>query len=350
MRATGGGTGEVARSFFQLSLERALAVHPAHSMVIITREQYVAMVRDECDAFIKTRNDTEAEYLRKTLIILGEPRARHTAVAVLLACALFKSFVRLSDKRTILVLTSDHLIAPLAVFSEDCKSALRLAEQSRFVCFAIKPDFPSTGFGYIETDQSETADNNDGRAVVSFHEKPDAATAARYIERGNYWWNSGMFAFSDATFIDEIKKYSPEIYNAFTMLSKTEPETDKKSAIRTIYRWNERDAVYNAVPSLSIDTGIAEKTQRASCVIARFSWSDVGTWDAFSEEISEEGAQTKIQKIASDNCFVYADIPVALCGVSDLIVVIKNNQALIIKKGTSDLVSLVDKTNDNTRG
>jgi mannose-1-phosphate guanylyltransferase/mannose-6-phosphate isomerase len=320
-------------SFFQMSLERALALRPSGTIFVITRKRFVGLVAEQCAGFINRLDTGDKQFLENSLVIIGEPAAKHTAVAVQCACTYLNTMQQDSGGQSLLVLTSDHIINPMEAFLENCRTACREAESGSFVLFAVKPDFPSTEFGYIQTGIPEPSDKNVCK-ILSFHEKPDAETARKYLAGKNYYWNSGMFAFTVSTFLQEIKKYAPAVYNSFTCAAK--PELTKNKAITAVDQWGGIEEIYQSCPAVSLDKGIAEKTSRASCVVAGFSWNDAGTWDSFAGLVPEPGKNTV--KINSDDCYVYSDIPVALCGVSGLIIAIKNGKAVIMKKGESALI------------
>ncbi|WP_062428833.1 mannose-1-phosphate guanylyltransferase [Treponema endosymbiont of Eucomonympha sp.] len=322
-------------SFFQMAVSRALALKPSGVIMVITRREFVDIAAAECASFASSLPEAERLFLESALVIFGEPEPRHTAAAVECACMFSRSIYDSVDGRTMLVLTSDHIIKPETMFVASCGAALNSVRGDRFVCFGITPDFPATGFGYIKTD-GYASESDSALAVRSFHEKPDEKTARTYIAEGNCWWNSGMFAFMESHYLAEINRFVPELSAAFEPLAASKPELSLKQNIRVIQKWSGLEWAYLASPSISIDNAVAEKTAYASCVPAAFSWSDVGNWDAFVQSIP--CPMHNIVNVESDDCSVYSDIPVALCGVSGLIVVIQDGQALILKKGKSDLV------------
>ncbi len=131
---------------------------------------------------------------------LLEPVGRNTAPAIALAC------FALDAEEIVLVTPSDHLIKDEAAYLEAVEKAEKLAKEDCLVTFGITPQYPETGFGYIEAARV--------KMLLSFKEKPDALTAQTYLDAGNYYWNSGMFCFKAGIFLEELKKYSPEIYKA----------------------------------------------------------------------------------------------------------------------------------------
>jgi mannose-1-phosphate guanylyltransferase len=220
---------------------------------------------------------------------------------------------------------------------ENCRSASLEAQAGYFVCFGIRPTEASVGYGYIKTESE--ASRSSGRNILSFHEKPDMEAAKKYLAEKNYWWNSGMFAFKTETLIEEMRRHTPAVYEAFSPLCTNKPVYTKQNGINSIENWNGLQTAYEKTPSIAVDRALAEKTNRASCIIADFEWQDVGSWDAFCECIPETVEHA--EKIESSDCYVYSDIPVAICGADEIMVIIKNGKALIMKKGKSNLIGKV---------
>jgi mannose-1-phosphate guanylyltransferase len=144
-----------------------------------------------------------------------------------------------------------------------------------------------------------------------------------------------MFAFTASFFFEETRACAPEIADAFSYL-KGVPELAACNKIKRMTEWSGIELAYQKVPSIAIDRAVAEKTKRARCVTARFDWYDVGSWDAFIDRVP--APQENRILVQCDDCYVHSDIPVALCGVSNLTVVIKEGSALILQKGKSSLV------------
>jgi mannose-1-phosphate guanylyltransferase/mannose-6-phosphate isomerase len=324
-------------SFFQMSLKRALLLMPAHSILVITRRDFEAITIAQCQSFLETLSAEQAAFFRERLTVLLEPVPRHTAAAVQYAASYLSSQTeqKESSASSILVLTSDHIISTDEQFVSNCQSAFQSVQENYFVCFAVPPSFPSTGFGYIETGKAVNGQKG-VYEIHSFREKPDEQTAGTFLDKGNYWWNSGMFAFNKDFYMDEIKKYTPELDASFSALSGVKPVTGYCQNVKIVREWAGIESVYDGVVSVSIDTAIAEKTGRSRCVIAEFGWDDVGSWDAFADCIPSR--QENAVLVESDNCSVYSDIPVAVCGVQDVVVAIKDGKALVMRKGKSHLV------------
>ncbi len=329
-------------SFLQESLKRALALKISGKIIVVTRKD----IENECVRQIKTLaercEDTDAKKLLGESIVLAEPSPKHTSAAIMIGVELVQKLENESP-HVFLVLTSDHVISPVKNFVKDCKNAAKMAESGNFVCFAIPPSEPSTGYGYIKAGEDLTGDDFAFR-IENFEEKPELETAIKYLESGNYFWNSGMFSFDGNMFLKEMNQCSPKIYNSFLpVINGKKPVLKQNDGVYTIKSWKEMDLSYQNVPPVAVDKSIAEKTKNAAVIKATFNWTDVGSWDSFSE-LCTKPVNNKIAEIECSNNFVYSDIPVSLCGVSDLIVVVKNGKLLVMKKGKSSLVREAVKT------
>ncbi|MDR1786190.1 MAG: mannose-1-phosphate guanylyltransferase [Spirochaetaceae bacterium] len=321
-------------SFFQMALERSLLFQHTQRIHVVTRSEFEGLVLEQCLALRERLPGADAERLDSSLTILLEPCPRHTAAAVQLALA-WAAHGEGPGERTVLVLTSDHIISTGAQFASSCQKAARSAAGGYFVCFGIPPSFPATGFGYIEA--GDPAPDEEGvYEIRSFKEKPDEATAQAFLQRGGYWWNSGMFAFREDLYRREIARSAPGIPSVFAALEKTSPKITRNRGVNVLRDWEGLGDVYARTEPVSIDSAVAEKTDRARCVIAEFAWDDIGSWDAFAA--CAPPSQDHAVFVESSGCSVYSDIPVALCGVSGIIVAIKDGKALIVRKGRSGLV------------
>lgn len=287
-----------------------------HTMVVSNKEQYFLAV------------DQLQQIKIHSAQFLLEPVGRNTAPAIALAC------MALDADDIVFVTTSDHLVRDQAAYEAAVTEAKALAEQGILVTFGIKPEYPETGFGYIESN---------GNDVKSFKEKPDAQTAQSYIDQGNYYWNSGMFCFKAGIFLEELQTYSPEIYTA---CKKAFPNEACDSEIRI-----DLEAM-NAIPEDSIDYAVMEKSQKVKVVPCDMGWSDLGSFDALFDEVKTqadnnavlaraENSPTPICVDSKDNLLVTRDRQIALVDVNDLLVVDTTDAILISKKGSSQKVKNV---------
>lgn len=327
-------------SFLQTSILRALALKPAGKIIIVTRTDLLVPASEHCERLLLQISPEDKKKLIDDLCIIAEPCPRHTTAPVLLSC-FYLELLDSSIEHTILVLTSDHVIGPIDHFVSDSQKAYLAASAGKFVCYAIPPTEPATGYGYIKAGKSLDATNS-VFTIDQFKEKPDLDTAKLYLSKGNYWWNSGMFAFTSTFMKAELAKNEPELFNSFSCFANAQiPDCKTINGIQYISDWKPMEEAYKTVPSIAIDNSVAEKTNQSVAVKATFDWDDVGSWDAFEKLFTaNEGKTVEIQ---AKNNFVYSDIPVAICGVDNLVVVIKNGSALVMKKGSSALVREVVK-------
>lgn len=327
MKANGG------ISFLQEAVCRALAIKPAGHIAVITRRD----ILNECVSQLAPYANAGAR-----LVVLVESSGRHTSAAVMSGVCLCRLLCQKSgstnaQSRASLVLTSDHIIKPKEAFIKDCKIAEMAARKGGFVCFSIPPTEPSTGYGYIKN-ALPLYGGNDIHQIEKFVEKPPLETAIKYVSSGNYSWNSGMFAFLSDILLEEMRLHTPEVSSAFTaVLQGNPPPVRKEDGVYIVDKWTELDAAYSIVPKIAIDKAIAEKTKRAVSVTAHFEWHDVGNWDTFAK-LCKPSSDVAVAEVDGSGNTVYSDIPVALCGVNDLIVVVKNGAVLVMKKGKGALV------------
>ena len=254
--------------------------------------------------------------------IVLEPVGRNTAPAI--AVAALQALADGGDP-LLLVLPSDHVVANVDAFRAAVREASVAAEAGALVTFGIVPTAPETGFGYIEA-KDGTATG--ARRVERFVEKPDLATAQRYVQGGGYYWNSGMFLFRASRVLAELERFRPDIV----------------AACRAAFDAARRDgdfirldaAAFTASPSDSIDYAVMERTDAAMVLPVDIGWNDVGSWSALWDvtERDAEGNAHHGDVIAVDsrNSYAYARRLVALVGVDDLVVVETDDAVLVARK------------------
>jgi mannose-1-phosphate guanylyltransferase len=270
--------------------------------------------------------------------ILLEPVGRNTAPAIALA-ALYAS--RSGEDPVLLVLAADHLIQQPDRFRESVGKAVPLAEGGRLVTFGIVPDRPEIGYGYIRRGAPL---GDDGFGVEKFEEKPDHETAEAYVRDGGYYWNSGMFLFRASAFLNELKRFQPEILDAC------------EQAIGAIEQ--DMDFVridvdkFRASPAISIDYAVMEKTSAAALVPLDAGWNDIGSWSALwdvQERDGEGNALTgDVLALDSKDILVRAESRlVATVGVEDLVIVETKDAVLVAHKdhvqNVKDIVERIRK-------
>ena len=326
------------KSLLLLTIERALGLGiPGHVIIITLREQ-LEPVLAEC-ARIGTGRDR--------IKVIPEPAPRNTAPAIAIAAEYLRYSSGGENDETAAVLTADHLIYPLDNFAADMRKADALARQGNLVTFGISPTRPETGYGYIKSGEP----NEYGSSVASFHEKPDENTARAFLDTGGYYWNSGMFAFQAGTYLDELSLHSPGIGKLFQGIG-AKASSHFSGEVEVVMEGPEVERIYKESPGDSIDYAVLEKSSCSAMVHATFEWNDVGSWEEMAALCSERpeavdphlnvnGGSEDIVAVESQGNFVYSDLPVALCGLEDLMVVVKNGVVLIAKKGSGQLVKKV---------
>lgn len=309
------------KSLFQLTVERNKGVCKQQFIVSNAEQYFLAL--DQLEELVKIPNQVSCRYLL-------EPLGRNTAPAIALAC------FALDTEEIVLVSPSDHLIKDKDAYAKALQKAKALALEENLVTFGITPKFAETGFGYIESD---------GENVKAFHEKPDVKTAEYYLEVGNYYWNSGIFCFKAGIFLEELQKYSPEIYEksrlAYENVNNT--QTDLTSNMIRIAHDD-----MQAIPENSIDYAVMEKSSKVKVVASDIGWSDLGSFDALSQEFEKDENNNSIDKnliaISSKDNFVYSsDRMIALADIDGLIVVDTPDALLITKKGNSQEIKSIVK-------
>ncbi len=305
------------KSLFQLTVDRN-SKFCTNQFIVSNTEQYF-LAYDQLEELHKSNN----KYLL-------EPIGRNTAPAIALSC------MALDREEIVLITPSDHLIKDEVEYEKVLTQAKQLASLNHLVTFGITPTFPETGFGYIQSD---------GLDVKAFYEKPNLQTAKEYLAAGNFYWNSGMFCFKVGVFLDELKKYSPDIYEASLsayMSAKKDP----------VIRINHDEML--SIPEDSIDYAVMEKSSIVKVVPANISWSDVGSFDALYEELPKDENGNTLNNnhisIDSKNNLVYGyERKIATVDIEDIIVVDTGDALLISKKGSSQKVKqIVSQIRENT--
>jgi mannose-1-phosphate guanylyltransferase len=279
------------KSLFQLTVERNQSL--CDQQIIVSNSEQYFLALDQLE---------EIHHINNKYLL--EPIGRNTAPAIALAC------MALHSDEIVLVTPSDHLIEDVYTYQKNLIRAKELAIENYLVTFGITPTFPETGFGYIEAD---------GGKVTAFHEKPDSLTAQKYIENGNYYWNSGMFCFKAGQFLKELEAHSHDIYAACSLAYKN---ASKNEIIRIKF-----DDMMN-IPEDSIDYAVMEKSNHVRVIPSNIGWSDVGSFDSLADVLPND----------KNNNFVLSDKSTHLIDVENLIVIDTADALLICNKGSSQKV------------
>ena len=265
--------------------------------------------------------------------VILEPEGRNTAPAIALAA--FSSLD--GDDPLLLVLAADHVIEDEVAFTKTVMDAVPLAESGKLVTFGIIADEANTGYGYIR----KGAPQGSGFVVDAFVEKPPVEIAEEYIDSGDYFWNSGMFLFSASRYLEELKKYSPDIYEACE-LSMRDVSQDNDFLRVNI-------EAFDKCPSDSIDFAVMEHTNDAVVVPMNAGWSDIGSWsslwDISQKDSSGNASSGDVMSHESTNCYIRTDDKlVAAIGVDNL-VILSTKDALVVadKNRVQDVKIITEK-------
>jgi mannose-1-phosphate guanylyltransferase / mannose-6-phosphate isomerase len=335
-------------TLFEDTILRAVALSTEADPVL-----EIAIVCNEAHRFMAAEQAARV-FSGKVHIVL-EPLARNTAPAIAAVAHLFPD-------RTLVVLPSDHYMPTADCFVTCVQTALPATQAGYLVTFGITPTAPETGYGYIAAGDplmlaaGDPLQTRSGQAlqglstVAKFLEKPNLDTAKALIATGTHTWNSGMFVMRSADFLTELQTYAPEVFAATAQAAKLAKfETD---FIRL-------DSIaFGQAPSISVDYAVFERTTRAAVTPFSGAWSDLGSWSAVAELSSQQAMQNKasgtentdnvqdlqgvqdlqhVQINASGN-HIHASKPVALVGVTDLVIVDTDDALLITHKADSQQV------------
>ncbi|MCB1114981.1 MAG: mannose-1-phosphate guanylyltransferase/mannose-6-phosphate isomerase [Chlamydiia bacterium] len=318
-------------SLLQQTLLRVTSLPSIDQIFIVINQDHYFLCQDQVK---------ELELQGVTMIL--EPCSRNTAPAIALAAHhLMQSGC---DQSTLLILPADHLIGESSEFTTLIESASALCKEDRLITFGVVPNSPKTGYGYIE--RGKPLEENCFE-VKKFTEKPDEQTAIQFLESKNYFWNSGMFLFHSKTYLQELKKGAPEIYDGSL-------EAYQKSEAQGDYLRID-PKTFEKCPSDSIDYAVMEKTDKATVVPFHLPWSDLGCWasvaDAADSDENDNVIKGNVIHKECSSCFLSSDNKqlVATIGVKDLIVVSTADAVLVADKTYSqevkEIVNGLKKTN-----
>lgn len=308
------------QTLLQKTIRRLL--NATDHLIIITNKEYQFLVKNQVGEIDR---DLERH-------IILEPVARNTAPAIALAVKYVVD--KLEDKidEVLFISPSDHVISPEEGFGEYLKKAEVLAKAGYIVTFGIQPYKPETGYGYIKRDSEavSSGDNLKAFKVEKFVEKPCLETALEYLRSGKYYWNSGMFAFSMRTILDEFAKYTPEIYQNLNG------------------NFEDTLSSFAEMPNISIDYAVMEKSERVVVLPLEIHWSDIGSWDSVYEILDkDENQNVKIGEIldmdTKNSLIIGNKRLIATIGLEDVLIAETDDAILIAKRGEAQKVKEIVK-------
>ena len=286
-----------------------------------------------------------AEQLRqiksKSKGIILEPIGKNTAPAIAIAAM---SILNEKEDSILLVLSADHLIKDMQKFQDSLQIANRIADEGKMVTLGIQPHKPEIGYGYIEVDNSK---KNKYYNIISFREKPNLVDAKKYLDSGNHYWNSGIFIFKASSYLEELEKYEPEIFNIC--------KQSYKKATKDLDFIRLDNEEFQKCENKSIDYAVMEKTKNGMVVPFNGTWSDIGSWDALwdskTKDINNNVSEGDVITTKVKNSYIHStNRLVTVNDVSDL-VIIDTQDALLVssKKNSQEIKNIVQKLNDDDR-
>ncbi|MFO3676004.1 mannose-1-phosphate guanylyltransferase/mannose-6-phosphate isomerase [Pseudomonas protegens] len=306
-------------SLLQKTFVRATALKDVGRLLTVTNREVFFRTLDDYRLLNKAKVELD---------FILEPFGRNTAPAIATA-ALHVSRLY-GDDAQLLVLPADHLIKDVQAFANAVDSARQLAEQGWLVTFGLVPTHAETGFGYIEKGQGL---NKDSFQVSRFVEKPDAATAQRYVDGGLHLWNGGMFCMRADVILQELREFVPEVVSAVEHCLEQSHRKEGKHELQV-----ELDGdSFAQAPDISIDYAVMERSKKVAVVPCQLGWSDIGSWQAVREltPADEHGNQCNGETVLHDVSNCYIDSRKRLVGGVGLnnLIIIDTPDALLVADG-----------------
>ena len=308
------------KSMIQLTYDRLLNLNISNKKIfVVTTENQVPLVKKHLPKLPE-----------KNIIV--EPFGRNTAPCIALSLSYFKT--KFNKREQILVVPADHIIICEEKFMESIKLASNDAIKDHLITFGIKPTYPATGYGYIESGKKICKNT---LYVEDFKEKPNFSIAKSFLNKGNYYWNSGMFFWELGTIIEYYKSLQPKIYDLMQRLESCFDNSDYEKINR----------IYREMPKIPVDIGIMEKADLRAVIPVDYSWSDVGSWKSLFD-ISDKDSNFNVinnfnLSMNSSNNLVISDKNIVLIDVSDLVVVDSKDSILISDINSTQKVKKVTK-------
>jgi mannose-1-phosphate guanylyltransferase len=309
------------KTMLRKTVERLYPMIGPESIYVVSTESQRPLIRENVP-----------EIPEENLII--EPFGRNTAPCIALSAFFLKQ--KYADDETMLVLPSDHVIVENNIFLKSVEVANKSAQEGFLVTFGIKPDYPATGYGYIEVGEKV---NDAVNKIKNFKEKPDYKTAKSFLQAGNNYWNSGMFMWNIGTIIDSFKEYAPDIYEPFLEIEELWKNKGLAADVSEIYKY---------LPQKPVDIAIMEKADKGVVVPVNYHWNDVGSWRAVAELSEKDNDENTLPERAicvnSENNYVYSKKLVSLIDIDNLIIVETDDALLITRKEGAEKVKDVVNT------
>lgn len=301
------------KTLLQWTYERFTQFIPEENIYIVTHHQYADMVAKQLP-HLPAAN------------IVSEPSRKNTAPCV---AYIAHKIHKKDPKASMICAPADHLIMDPTSFTSTCLNALLFAQKNNaLLTLGIKPTRPDTGYGYIQFETEQVADNV--YKVKTFTEKPNLELAKTFLKSGDFLWNAGIFVWNSKSILQAFAEHLPEMDELFVA---------EKDALNTPKEKEVIDRIYSQCTNLSIDYGIMEKADNVYVIPSNFGWSDLGTWASAYENLEKDYLGNAVQGknvmvIDATKCMVKApnDKLVLLQGLDDMIVIDTQDVLLICKK------------------
>ena len=318
-------------SLFQKTVKRVEEIPNVSPPLVICSKEHYSLVIEQLSSSDKSEGT-----------ILVEPIGRGTAPACAMAALLAKD----RDPDTILlILPADHVIQDLTGFRIAIQAAMPVASQGYLVTFGVRPERPSTGYGYIQ--KGESIEGSLGFKVLNFTEKPEQSIAEAYIAEGDFFWNSGIFLFSAQSYLDELESHASDILKACNRSFKNLGRTDNLFEIQK--------SDFSQCRNDSIDYAVMENTSKAAMITLDANWSDLGTWETLAKlDSPDDAGNVKVGDVYVHDVrgsYIQAnDRLVAALGIQELVIIETSDAVLISEKGSvQDVKKIIDTLNSEGR-
>jgi len=304
-------------SLLQSTIRRLSPLLKTENVKVVCGEQH----------FDETAKHIENLGLKPEGKLIGEPSGRNTAPAILLALL----HILASEKDAVLcIFPADHVIKNLNEFHDRLKAGIELASEGYVVTFGIQPHYPETGYGYVEGGKRAP---HGALVIKRFVEKPDLPTAKKFLKAGNFFWNSGMFAFKASVILSEFTRHQPELLKKMKAIFAVDKPIARKD--------------YNQLTDISIDYAIMEKTAKGVVLPSDLGWSDIGSWKSLYDFLPKDGNKNVITGDVlienTKNCFIYSQQRLIAVNHLENLVVVETPDSIFVSdmEHSRDVKSIV---------
>lgn len=303
------------KSLIRQSVDRLAGLVPSERILVVTADALVPATRRELPELPRAN-------------VVGEPCRRDTAAAVATACGLVERMG--GEDAVVAILTADHLMGNVPAFRRMLSDAARAAARTdAIVTMGVTPDYPATGFGYIQTGPLvDVGTKTPFHRALRFVEKPDEATARRYLKSGRFVWNAGMFVWRVKSMKTALREASDELIGLEMAVANRRRPVPKTLA-----------ALYPPLPRISVDYAVMEKARNILVASGDFGWDDVGTWSSADRHLATDARHNVLKgdvavlDVSDTVAIADAGAPkIAVLGVKDLVIVATAHSVLVADK------------------